>query len=332
MWYRSCIVVSLLIVTLSCADDEHPLTHDLGYGDNWPTQYISPDNALSPSRIALGKRLFYDTRLSIDSTLSCNSCHIQSLAFADSVAISPGVGGRLGLRNTPSLANLVFVDVAHRDGGVRSVDLQAMNPIEDHNEMAIPLPRLVERLSSDLDLQAMAEAAYDRPIDNVSIVFALASFVRSIVSYDSKYDQVQAGAASYSAAESRGLTLFEDNCSTCHQAPLFGSNDFVNNGSHHSYADDRGRARATMLDKDEGKFRVASLRNVALTAPYMHDGSYPTLMDVLDHYGAGGTGHTLQDERINAITLVDTEKDDLMAFLQTLTDSTLINSEEYRAL
>jgi cytochrome c peroxidase len=332
MWYRSCIVISLIIATLSCADEVRSPSYDLGYSHDWPSQHISPDNVLTESRIALGQRLFYDTRLSIDSTMSCNSCHIQSLAFADSVAISPGIEGRLGLRNTPTLANLAFVEVAHRDGGVRSIDLQAMNPIEDHNEMAMPLPRLVERLSTDTELDAMAQAAYGRPIDNVSIVFSLASFVRSIVSYNSRYDRVAAGEASYTEAENRGKALFDQNCSSCHVPPLFGSNDFVNNGSQRDYSADRGRTRATMLDSDEGKFRVATLRNVALTAPYMHDGSYPTLASVIEQYSRGGSGHPLQDDRITAISLSTEDQSDLLAFLHTLTDSTLLEEVAYKAL
>lgn len=304
---------------------------DLGYDSTWPDQYISPDNGLTADRIALGKTLFYDRRLSIDSSLSCASCHKQALAFADNVTISPGVAGRLGMRNSPTLTNLSMIDRAHKDGGVLSIDLQPMTPIEEHTEMAMPLPRLVERLSTDEELNAMAQAAYGRPIDNLSIVFALAAFVKSIVSKDSPYDTHIAGSTTLSSSERAGLVLFEQHCATCHQPPLFGSLEYLNNGSHDDYSSDEGRANVTLDGKDIGRFRVPTLRNIRLTAPYMHDGSYPTLTSVLDNYSEGGSGHVLQDDRIVTIELSAENQSDLLAFLHTLTDSTLINNEKYRA-
>lgn len=327
-----CALITLVYTascTYSSADD---VVIDLQYPSGWPQQYVLPENTLTPARIDLGKTLFYDKRLSRDSTLNCASCHRPSLAFADTLAISPGVEGRLGFRNTPSLANIVFVDVAHRDGGVQSIDLQAINPIEDHNEMGLPLPQLVRRLSQDENLQSKAFDAYGRAIDNLTIVFSLAAFVKSITSTESRYDQWVRGDYNLSSAEYQGLQLFEQHCESCHTPPCFGSTTFVNNGSHTDYSDDRGRARVTLRDEDEGRFRIASLRNVVLTAPYMHDGSYLTLRSVIEQYNAGGSDHPNQDERIQPLSLSGDDMADLESFLHTLTDSTLLFNPAYKEL
>lgn len=301
----------------------------LAYGDSWPEQFFYPENQLSEDRILLGRHLFYDTRLSRDSSLSCSSCHLQSQAFSDTIPISLGVDDAKGFRNAPSLMNLAFVDRAHKDGGVKSIDLQAMAPIEDHAEMDLALVLAVKRFANDERLNTLAQKAYQRDIDNYSLIFGLAAFVKSLVSNQTKYDSVQANKQVFTPIESKGLAVFEQQCSSCHTPPLFASNAIVNNGTKTDYHADLGRMRISGDSTDIGKFRVPSLRNVELTYPYMHDGHLYSLEEVLEHYNSGGKKHVNQDPRIEKIRLSQDDKTALISFLKTLTDYTIIDNSDF---
>lgn len=321
-----------MVYFLACRGDQYPTVDDLvslGYSDEWPETFYHPDNQLSVARIELGRHLFYDKRLSRDSSISCSSCHLQSHAFSDTIPVSPGIMGRIGFRNAPSLMNLSFVGRAHKDGGVQSIDLQAITPIEDHNEMDLSLVHAVQRIKNDSLYQSLAQAGYERGIDNYTVVFSLGNFVKSLVSKESKFDAVQQGQSAFTSLERQGYQLFKDNCSTCHTPPWFASNAYLNNGTKLDYSKDQGRMRVSMDSLDLGKFRVPSLRNIELTYPYMHDGSFKSLDSVLAHYAKGGQAHYNRDSRVATINLTKKDQNALKAFLQTLSDPSISKNPNY---
>lgn len=292
----------------------------------FPPPQIPADHALTAARVALGKRLFYDPILSADSTISCRSCHHPELAFADRLPISPGVQGRLGRRNSPTLANVAYLDLINKDGGVPKLDIQPIVPIEDHDEMDLSILEAARRLNAHPDYPAAFQRAYGEEASPFTITRALASFMRILISGEADFDRYQRGAGSLSPSAQRGMALFfgeKAQCGTCHSGFNFTDNGFHNNGLYESYLDP-GRRRATFLPEDDGKFRTPTLRNIALTAPYMHDGSLPGLEEAIAHYDRGGSGHPNQDPRIRPLGLTPQEKEDLLHFLYTLTDSAFI--------
>lgn len=329
------ILLLLALAGVGCREGDPSPIDDTPYALQLPPGFPYPDipedNALTVARVALGKRLFYDPILSADSTISCASCHLPALAFADDAPISPGVGRRLGLRNAPTLANVAYLTLVNKDGGVPKLDLQALVPIEDHNEMDLSILSAALRLNAHPDYLEAFQRAYGEEASPFTITRALAAFLRILISGDSPYDRYEQGKGSLSESAKRGSALFfseRAQCSSCHSGFNFTDNGFHNNGLYDTYADP-GRMRATFLPEDEGKFRVPTLRNIALTAPYMHDGSLPGLEAVIAHYNSGGSQHPNKDERIRPLGLSEMEKADLLAFLQALTDSTFIANPEF---
>ncbi|MGH1435129.1 MAG: cytochrome-c peroxidase [Lewinella sp.] len=330
----------LLLLLLACEPEVAvPDVDDTPYGYEVPAGFPIPveptENPLTVAKVALGKRLFYDPILSADETISCNSCHRQEFAFADNVAISPGVAGRLGMRNAPSLANLAYVTVFHKDGGVPKLEIQAGSPIEDANEMDLSIFVAADRINALPEYREQFLRAFGREADAFTITRALAAFQRTMISGNSAYDQYtyQGVSTALSLAQLRGRDLFFNDelaCSACHSGFNFTNDGFFNNGLELDHSDDLGRRRVSLDTLDIGKFRVPGLRNIALTAPYMHAGNLPTLEAVVDHYNRGGVGHPLQDERIRPLGLTDIEKADLIAFLESLTDETFIADERFR--
>jgi cytochrome c peroxidase len=325
----------LLIHLLGCNEDTSPPAAEeeylLSIPHGFPYPDIPEDNTLTKARVALGKRLFFDPVLSVDSTISCGSCHKQEFAFADNRALSPGVEERLGFRNSPTLANVAYLQLVNKDGGVPKLDLQAMVPIEDHAEMDFSALKAAERLNSIPSYLADFEQAYEGEATAFTITRSLGAFMRILISGDSKYDQVKSGQATFSTEELAGMELFfseQAKCSSCHSNFNFTDNSFRNNGLYQEY-DDWGRKRVTGLQEDEGKFRVPTLRNIALTAPYMHDGSLPNLEAVLEHYQSGGSKHPNKDPLLQPLQLNEQEKASLIAFLNTLTDFNFIRNPEF---
>lgn len=307
----------------------YPLEIPVGF----PELIIPKDNALTISRVALGKQLFYEPLLSLDSTLTCASCHILSKGLADNLAISPGVGGKMGFRNPPTLTNVAYLTRINKDGGVVKLGLQALVPIEDEDEMHLPIREAANRLAEQSKYVELAQKAYGRNPDPYVISRALAAFERTMISGDSPYDRYtfQNKKEVLSPTELSGKDLFfseKTNCSKCHTGFNFTDNSFKNNGLYLDYKD-FGRMRVTSLEKDKGLFRVPTLRNVGLTAPYMHDGSVADLEAVLDHYTSGGVQHPNQSTLVRPFELSLSERADLIAFLHTLTDSTFINNQEF---
>ena len=330
------IMVLLLVIT-GCAKESNP-DEDTAYYVDLPTGFpslpVPADNQLTVKRVELGKMLFFDPALSIDSSIACASCHFQRFAFSDDRAISPGVEDRRGFRNAPPLFNLAYHPYFFKDGGVPTLELQVIAPIQDENEMAHIIPDVVDRLSADKTYQKMAMVAYGREFDPFVLTRAIAAFERTLVSGNSPYDQYvhQGQSSALSASELRGMELFNSDrlsCSTCHSGFNFTDYAFMNNGLYNSYPTDSGRMRVTLDPSDKAKFKTQSLRNVGITAPYMHDGSLPTLEAVIDHYNSGGSSYPTKDTRIKPLNLTQQEKNDLIAFLNALTDQTFITDPEF---
>lgn len=291
-----------------------------------------PDNLLTEERAQLGKRLFFDPRLSRSGDISCASCHDQKHAFADPRAVSVGVDGRTGRRNASALVNLAWGLTFFWDGRARSLEDQAGQPIENPLEMDLPLTSAVERVRSAPSYVQQFRVAYGTDPSEETLRKALASFVRTLVSGASPYDRFLAGDTdALDPAARHGEVLFfnEAGCFHCHPAGALTNEGFFNNGS---YVDggDIGRKDVTGRSGDLGKFKVPGLRNVAVTAPYMHDGSMATLEEVIEHYDRGGRGHDSTDPQIEPLGLSPEDKQDLAAFLRALTDDAFLVDARFR--
>lgn len=325
------LLISFIFLLTTCQQKQERYSLNLPPG--FPEPEIPADNQLTVARVALGKQLFYDPILSRDSSISCASCHLPAMAFADAAPISPGVEDRLGLRNAPSLANLAYLTKINKDGGVAKLDMQAATPIEDENEMDLPITAAIERLKEKEIYPELFQKAYNQPPNPFTLTRALAAFGRTLISGNSPYDQFhfQKKSARLSESARRGMRLFNSertNCSNCHSGFNFTNNSFENNGLFETFKD-KGRARITLQPEDEGKFRVPSLRNVELTPPYMHNGSVTTLERVIDHYNSGGKEHPNKSPLIRPLHLSEQERKDLVNFLKSLTDSTFVNNPDF---
>lgn len=279
----------------------------------------------------LGRKLFFDPILSANYTVSCGSCHNPRFAFADSVAFSPGAHGQAGTRNTPSLYNVAWYPYFFVEGGVPTLELVSVAPIQTDVEMGFNLAEAVHRLEKDEEYVRLFQKAYDTTPSTYTLVRALGAFQRSLVSADSPYDQYLRGDSSkLSASARRGMALFFSDslgCGSCHSGFLFTNFGFHNVGF--SSQADPGRFRLTSVPADSGRFKTPSLRNVALTAPYMHNGSLADLPAVVDFYAAGGGADAHKDERLKPFRLSPSDKRALLAFLHSLTDSVALNNPNY---
>lgn len=334
------IIVSFLVFILfvGCAEDDRKVLIIENFTANLPSPF-SPidypeDNAYSEARWELGKKLFYDNSLSIDSTLSCASCHKSELAFSDDVAFSKGVKDRDGVRNSPSLANIGYHPYFTREGGVPTLEQQVLVPLQEHNEFDFNIVLAGERIAQDSSYIEMSLKAYNRAPDYYVITRALANFERSLISDNSYFDQYHFDAQTdaLSNSQKRGMALFyseKTNCSKCHSGPNFTDYSFENNGLYQNY-NDEGRRRLTGEETDNGRFKVASLRNIEVTGPYMHDGSINTLVEVIEHYNSGGIIHENKSDLIRPLNLTPQEKDELLAFLLSLTDNEFLTNNQFK--
>jgi len=336
-----CLVINAACAA-ACQDESAapsaplPLTDALapaGFPAGPVTDAAPADNALTEERALLGKRLFYDVRLSRTKEISCASCHQQEHAFSDPTPVSTGVEGRMGTRNAPALVNLAWGTSFFWDGRSPSLEDQVGRPIEDANEMDSPLVDVVAELQLDAQYKRAFLAAYDSEPSEVTLRQALASFVRSLVSAGSPYDRFLRGAAgALTTAAQRGEALFFHEpaaCFHCHPQGMLSNEGFFNNGSFEE-GGDVGREAVTDRLGDRGKFKVPGLRNVAVSAPYMHDGSIATLAGVLDQYARGGRGHATTDPQIKPFELTESEKQDLLAFLESLTDESFLSDARFK--
>ena len=310
-----------------------------------PPPPVPADNPMTAEKVALGRMLFYDARLSADGTLSCASCHAQARAFTDGRAVSVGIHGTVGERNAPSLGNVGYMPTLTWDNPlVRSLEFHALIPLfgEEPLEMgnAGQEEALFARLMADPAYRAAFAAAFpERPVaDLYTVTRALAAFQRTLISARSPYDRFkyEGDRSALSAAALRGEALFFDHrleCYHCHLGFNFTNNLITSRSAmpetvfHNTgLGAGGGLARFTGRDRDKGRFRTPSLRNVAVTAPYMHDGRFRTLEEVIRHYAAGGEAARLgaadprRDPLIGGFRITEAEIADLIAFLESLTD------------
>lgn len=319
----------------SCGSEKSKESYKLEIPAGFPEPTIPEDNQLTSERVELGKFLFYDTRLSANNAVSCASCHKQQLAFADSKPLSMGHNGKEGFRNSPTLANVAYQTTFMMDGGVSSLALQSLAPIHDEEEMGFNINEVVVKLNADSELKKMSKEAYGRDsMDAWVITRALASFQRILISGNSRYDQFEHQGKNdvLTDEEKRGMKLFfseKTQCSSCHIGFNFTDGKFHNVGLHETYSDP-GRERISNESKDFGKFKTPTLRNIEVTAPYMHDGSLSTLEEVIVHFNSGGSNHKIKDSRVKPLNLSDDEQSELIAFLKTLTDEEFVTNREFR--
>ncbi len=305
-----------------------------------PPVPIPADNPPTADTIVLGRMLYYEPQLSGDNTVACANCHSPTNYFTDGRPVSQGVGGKTGTRNAPTVLNAAYQPVQFWDGRATSLEDQAGGPIQNPVEMNEPHDAMVAKIGKLTNYQAGFDKAFGKgPITVRKVEMAIASFERTLVSGNSPFDRYQYGGdkTAMSASAIRGLAIFKDktkgNCVVCHtiedKFALFSDGKFHNIGEGldpNGELKDQGRFNETHLDADRGAFRTPTLRNIAKTAPYMHDGSSKTLKDVVDFYVGGGTSNPHLDKEIKELKLNGTERADLVAFMESLTGDVPPNS------
>jgi len=316
-WFRLFILSSVLaLVSAKCSADKQVLV--LG-------PVISPqDNEMTEEKIALGRELFFDKRLSRDNSISCASCHHPEKAFTDGLKKSKGVDGQETMRNAPSLLNAAYLPRVMFDGELKTLEMQVTVPIQEHTEMDQDVKSLLKELREVPEYVEAAKKIFNRDFDPWVLSRSIAAFQRSLISQNSAFDRYWKGDKQALSKEAKaGYRLFSKKlyCTQCHPAPHFTTYQVANNGLYIDYGSDNGRHRITLDDKDKGMFKIPSLRNIMLTAPYMHDGSFSRIEDVFQHYSRGGAGHKNQSEKIRAFTLSSKESQYLRSFFESLTDT-----------
>ncbi len=354
------LFISLFILTLfSCKEDETPAPptevvvldetpYDFRRGA-LPAPNLPEDNALTVAKVQLGRMLFYDVKLSKDGSQACADCHRQENAFTDTDRFSIGVRGLPGKRQAMSVFNMAWNDNEFFwDGRAHLLRDQAVLPIQDELEMDESLENVVAKLRAEQEYTDQFIRAFgDDAVTDDRIGLALEAFMLTIVSHNSKYDKFLAGTAELTESEERGRQLFETeynpffpessgaDCQHCHGGANFENDLYMNNGlDTDAEMQDDGRMAATGDSADRGKFKVTTLRNIALTAPYMHDGRFQTLEEVIDHYNEGiqpsaTLNPALENTRATGLLLTEQDKVDLLNFLHTLTDEDLLTREEF---
>ena len=305
------------------------------YPDYFPIPiYDFKNNPLSEKKIELGRRLFYDPILSKDNTISCASCHSPYNSFAHTDHdLSHGINDQIGTRNAPALFNLAWQKSFMWDGAINHLDVQALAPISHPKEMNETIKSIVLKLQnhSYYPLE-FYEAFQDSAITGEHVLKALSQFQVTLVSANSKYDQVKKGAKTFTEQENNGYDLFKTNCNSCHTEPLFSTYEFAYNGlAIDTTLNDFGRMKITEESADSLSFKIPSLRNLSFTSPYMHDGRFKKLQQVLNHYTAGINESTIISEALKKpIVLTSNEKTDLIAFLLTLNDSDFVFDKKHQ--
>jgi cytochrome c peroxidase len=347
---KGLFLVFITILCLNCSDDDkgyeptQPLDIPELFSDNIIPPVIPTNNPQTFEGVTLGKKLFFDTILSSNGTQSCASCHSPQNAFTDNTPTSDGVDGVFGTRNSMPLFNLAW-NYGERfawDGKELSLERQAEEPVQNPIEMHSNWNNVIDRLQNHSEYPELFRLAFKTStITKELTTKAIAQFERTLISADSKFDRYSLGQATLTQQELNGLDIFlrEDkgDCFHCHgnpNNPLWTDNDFHNNGLDATFTD-LGLGAVTGDTNDNGKFRSPSLRNLAFTAPYMHDGRFATLDDVINHYSEGLVNSPTIDPLMKQIDqggvqLTTQEKSDLKAFLLSLSDPSFINNTEFQ--
>ncbi len=295
----------------------------------WPEpHYDFTKNPLSQAKIELGRALFYDPILSLDNTISCASCHSPFNAFAHTDHdLSHGIHDSIGTRNAPALFNAAWQKSFMWDGAIQHLDMQAMAPLSHPAEMGEDIVHVVKKLQQSVIYPLLFFQAFDdSTITGEHLLKAISQFQLTLVSNKSKYDDVKSGKANFTEQERNGYALFLKNCNSCHAEPLFTTYEFANNGlAVYSTLNDFGKFALTKNPEDSLKFKIPSLRNLSFTFPYMHDGRFKKLNEVLNHYASEKSQNTtLAHQLKKPVMLSSNEKVDLIAFLLTLDDKEFV--------
>lgn len=337
---------ALLFVMASCSSDDQYASipenspYDLVIPSNFPDiQQDIANNYPTKYGVELGRKLFYDARLSKDNTISCAFCHEQTSAFTHhGHDFSHGINNLVGIRNAPAVQNMIFQSEYFYDGASNSLEMLSIVPIHNPVEMDETLPTIAEKLKQDAEYVRLFGGAFEnQQISSANILKALGQFMTIMISADSKYDKYIRNemGGTLDTQELQGLALFQNNCASCHSTDIFTDNSFRNNGlPPNPNLNDLGRETVTGFEYDRYKFKVPSLRNVALTAPYMHDGRFGSLQSVLNFYSNGvrntqNLDPILQQHTALGIPLTQEEKLAIIAFLKTLTDEKFITNPEF---
>ncbi|MCB9045220.1 MAG: c-type cytochrome [Chitinophagales bacterium] len=354
--FLSLSILAFLLLTQCKKDPEVPTTEDVTFDqtlyDFNPGKFPMPvfnDNPPTVQGVKLGRMLFYEKMLSQDGSLACAGCHLQSHGFTDTARFSIGVRDLPGKRQAMSVFNTAWhTNEFFWDGRAHLLRDQSLKPIQDELEMNETLDNVVAKLSaSEMYRNQFFRAFGNEEVTPEKMSLAMEQFMNTIISNQSKYDKYLAGEATLTAEEEHGRQLFfmEYNeflpnqsgadCAHCHSGFNFANNKYINNGlDAEGMAMDNGREKTSMMMSDRAKFKVPSLRNIELTAPYMHDGRFKTLEEVVDHYNNGIKSSATLDPALQATTntglrLSQKDKSDLVAFLKTLTDRTLATDERF---
>ena len=340
---------------LSCKKDKvqsMPTPYTLKIPSHFPDMPIPADNPMTVEGVALGRKLFYEKKLSGDNTMACASCHAPANAFSDPNQFSEGIDGIVGTRNSMALINLGWNEDFFWDGRAKSLEEQIIIPVTDPIEMHDTWMNVSSELQSSVEYRNMFFSAFGvTEIDSIYAAKAIAQFIRTMISGNSKFDVIykvennlaltddEASLyATVSASEKAGYGLFKDlngaDCAHCHNGALMQVQGFSNNGLDAIFSD-RGRGLITNNVLDDGKFKIPTLRNIAYSAPYMHDGRFATLDDVIDHYSSGIQISNTLDPLIEfsdfgGVQLDAFEKDLLKQFLLTLSDENFINNPDFK--
>jgi cytochrome c peroxidase len=312
----SCIVAVFTVVTVS--------------------SFFNKKDAGITSRVALGKKLFSEKILSKDSSVSCASCHIPTFAFADTVAFSTGIGGKLTKRNTPSVLNMKNRPYYFWDGRAASLEEQALMPIQNPDEMGLPIEEAVNRLNRSKEYKQLFQRIFNQKPDAKNLAAAFSAFEKTLETVDSKFDDWSNNLKNLSASEERGRQLFvgdKAKCFDCHRMEDFTTDEFKNIGLYNEKElNDAGLYNLTNKESDKGKFKTPGLRNIAVTAPYMHNGMFKTLEEVLEYYNNPqkfvSNPINIDDALKQPLGLTDKEKKDIIAFLKTLTDKAFLKKNK----
>ncbi|MCJ8290903.1 MAG: c-type cytochrome [Crocinitomicaceae bacterium] len=296
-----------------------------------PEVQFPKDNPYSIESIELGGALFSERLFSQDTSISCQSCHMTHMALTDQVKLGEGIFGRKVTRNTPTLNNIGLHPYLMRDGKFLTLEDQVLGPLKDHREFNLDKDELLKRLKSVSYLDKMSQKAYGSDLTIEIIQKAIANFERILVSKDTPFDAYMNGDINaISISAQNGYTLFKSdrlNCVKCHSGFDFTDYSFQNNGTYKNYID-LGRALVTKNNKDIGKFKVPTLRNLNLTFPYMHDGSFQSLEKVILHYEQGGKDSKTKSTYVRGFELTDNERKDLLQFLSSLTEYRYLQMDE----
>ena len=291
-----------------------------------PDFEIPRRNPVTAEKVFLGKRLFFDKNLSKDKSISCATCHDPAQGFSNGAAFAQGVAGTIGTRNVPSVVNRLLGRTQFWDGRSETLEAQALGPLFNPDEMAMDENLLLERLRTDPVYLVLFQQAFDAEPTLDGVLQAIATFERTLLSETTPFDRYEWNGEKMMLSDTavRGIALFRGKarCSTCHIGTNFTDEKFHNLGAGEGAGqNDPGRAAVTKKTEDFGKFKTPTLRNVTLTAPYMHDGSLATLEEVIAFYDSGGRPNPNLDKEIKPLQLTDTEKADLLEFLKSLTSS-----------